>query len=340
MTRIRTHGVTFLVRWSFLWWGIHLAWAQAPSVATTFPQDKAENLDCHFALTATLNFPSEANSLNKSTMNRNTVRLYPEDQPDSPLSTILSYNEEKKFLNLTCIDVLKPYHTYVFEVTEALEDDRGYSFLPYNLTFSTGNCGTRVKPPSPEVVELDPDQIETVIETPTLKWVGDSLHLTWATEQEFITQYFLIERAFDRGEFAPVGKVMGAGESRGEQQYFWLDADLQPGPYQYRVLAVDQLGKVTTSDTVTTFQNGVALQARIVVEGSTVDLEFTQAQKTTMVAVFYDKKRKIAKRKAGFILPGNQTQSISVEGLLPGDYLLVVKTPDQELVEPIRVIKK
>jgi hypothetical protein len=341
MTRKTTFGVT-LTNWIWgLWFISSLGWAQAPSVAATFPQDEAENLDCHFALSATLRFPSEAEQLDPVTLTSQAVRLYPQGQPDSLQPTFLDYQAATQTLSLTCMQRLQPYRTYVFEVTDQLADSRGFAFLPYQLTFTTGGCRSQARDVLAELTpsaRLDPDQVRTVMSRPVAEWVGDSLHLSWTTEQEFISAYFLVERAADSSDFRPVGKVMGAGASQSEQQYSWADTDLAPGPYRYRVLAVDQLGKITTSDTVSLFQNGVALQGRVVRVGTAVQLAFVQAHKTTMVALFYNRERQVVKRSAGFVPAGTHTQSISVEGLPPGDYVLVVQTPDQRKVEPLRVV--
>ncbi len=317
--------------------------AQTPFVASTFPQDRAENLDCNFALVATLVFPSEATSLDPATLGLpHVVKLYPLYSPDSLISVLV---EEDDFNNLRVISQqrLIPNTTYILTITSKLADSRGFAFNPVSFQFRTGNCEKKedieadipVKP-----LELDPDAIQTLMSPPQLNTVEDSVQIRWQTEREFLTQYFLVQRADGDGEFNAIGKVRGAGESQVLQRYFWYDQRISPGTYRYRILAVDQLGGLSFSDTVLYYHEGVKWNKRLIPEGGPLQLTFYQATRSTLVALVYNTDREVVKRFAGFIEKGETNQTISLEGLEPGNYVVMLKTPTRQWVNGIRVLDR
>lgn len=323
--------------------GLHLpSQAQAPFVAATFPQDEAENLDCNFAMTATLNFPSEADRLDPITLNQEAVKLFPADQPDSLLPVHLSYNASMSYLNVICSKRLRPQTTYAVRITDRLADSRGFAFRPVTYRFTTGQCGEKLaaKPAESvnQPVEIDPEATSTVITSPELNPVEDSVQIRWRTEREFLTQHFLVQRAQMDGEFQAIGKVRGAGESRSAQRYFWYDRDLKPGFYLYRILAVDQLGGLTFSDTVVYYHEGMEWGNRLVPVGGELKLNFFQAERSTMVAVIYNRQREVVKRSAGFVEAGEKQKTISLENLPPGEYAVMIQTPQRRWVSGIRII--
>ena len=69
-----------------------------PLYPSTFPQNRAENLDCNFALVATLTFPSEAKGLDPATLKLpDVVSFHPLYAPDSLVRVLV---EEDDFGNL------------------------------------------------------------------------------------------------------------------------------------------------------------------------------------------------------------------------------------------------
>ncbi len=331
-----------LAIWMILMGIVFRATGQAPYVAATFPEDQAENLACNFALTASLSFPSEAKALDPITLTTETVKLYPQASPDSLVPYLHDFNENFGYLKFTFLERLKPHTAYTFEVTNRLADNRGFYFRPFTLHFQTGACE---EAPIPAVAEAAADSTPidlidtgTQIEIPTLNLVGDSVQIRWRTRLEFLTNYFLVERADSTFDFQPIGKVRGAGESRVPQSYFWLDPGLSPGVYYYRILAVDQLDGVIFSDTAQAFVNGILLRNRLLAQGEPLELRFIQAQKSTMVTLIYTREREVVKRSAGFLEPGETIKQISLEELNPGDYIVIVQTPDGRMAQGIRIL--
>lgn len=73
--------------------------------------------------------------------------------------------------------------------------------------------------------------------------------LKWTTASELNNHGFEIERK-STGEFITIGFVKGAGTSSDEQSYSFIDANLHPGVYSYRLKQVDLDGSNNYSNVV------------------------------------------------------------------------------------------
>ncbi len=90
-----------------------------------------------------------------------------------------------------------------------------------------------------------------------------NVELNWSTASEAGNAYFSIERSDADGTFSEIARVSGSYYSSEESQYKYLDNDLLPGVYYYRLKQVDFDGKETYSFTISA---RVALQDRVVVK--------------------------------------------------------------------------
>ena len=76
------------------------------------------------------------------------------------------------------------------------------------------------------------------------------IDLSWRTLNETNHDRFFVERSRDGVSFEEVGAVAGAGESREEQAYTFLDHFPLPGQSFYRLRQVDQDGTTTYSQVI------------------------------------------------------------------------------------------
>jgi subtilisin family serine protease len=81
---------------------------------------------------------------------------------------------------------------------------------------------------------------------------GDDVTLNWTTATETNNQGFEIQRKMQNGEFGTVGFVEGNGTTTETQNYSFMDENLEPGNYSYRLKQVDFDGTSELSDVIET----------------------------------------------------------------------------------------
>ena len=79
--------------------------------------------------------------------------------------------------------------------------------------------------------------------------LGNSSKMTWATEQEFNSLEFVIERSANQSVWTPIGTVAAAGHSEVARHYSFVDASPVRGINFYRLRVVDQDLKSQYSET-------------------------------------------------------------------------------------------
>jgi hypothetical protein len=101
--------------------------------------------------------------------------------------------------------------------------------------------------------------------------------LQWATATEINSAYFGVERSADLKEFAPVGQVASAGDSRERLEYSFLDDGPLPGVNYYRLKQVDKDGSFEYSKVIAVSTQSEAAQFVIYPnpsDGQSVRLQF------------------------------------------------------------------
>ncbi len=81
---------------------------------------------------------------------------------------------------------------------------------------------------------------------------GDDVTLNWTTATEINNHGFEIQRKMQNGEFGSVGFVEGNGTTTETQNYSFIDENLLPGNYSYRLKQVDFDGTSELSDVIET----------------------------------------------------------------------------------------
>jgi hypothetical protein len=79
---------------------------------------------------------------------------------------------------------------------------------------------------------------------------GNDAELLWVTASESANAYFAVERSDASNVFVEVARIAGSYYSQEENQYNYLDEDLLPGRYYYRLKQVDFDGSETYSRTI------------------------------------------------------------------------------------------
>ncbi len=81
--------------------------------------------------------------------------------------------------------------------------------------------------------------------------MGDnSVYLYWETATETANHFFIVERSNDAAAWQGIKTIAGAGNSTSPLQYFYIDKQLMPGKYYYRLKQVNTTGSHSYSNIV------------------------------------------------------------------------------------------
>ena len=310
--------------------------AQRPYVYGSFPRAGAVGLGCDVAIRVKARFPSEARILDPITLSEDALWLATQEGKRVPAS--LSYDEALRTLTLWPQVPLTPNSIYTFTLTDRLVDERGFAFMPYDMTFATGSCDqsppdTLAPPPPP------PDSLpRTVLRTFDARWRGDSLLLYWALAQEYFTIGYHIERAHaPEGPYESLMVIPSLGDTDSLRQYAWLDPKPGSGAIYYRLGREGLLDSLRYLDTLARFRPGIRLLAEQLPRGDSLGIEFIMPQASTMALVLQDAGGRVLRRKAGPLRAGRQVIWLALTGLPPGAYLVLLRTPGHTLARTIRI---
>ena len=77
---------------------------------------------------------------------------------------------------------------------------------------------------------------------------NNNIVLEWLTSSELNNKGFEIERKVDKGKFEAIGFISGHGTTNEKNSYAFVDKELLPGKYSYRLKQVDYSGKFEYSN--------------------------------------------------------------------------------------------
>ena len=153
---------------------------------------------------------------------------------------------------------------------------------------------------------------------------GTAVKVTWTTVTEHASSHFMVERASDGLDFAPIGRLEAAGFSQQRLEYSLLD----PSPYQganyYRLQQVDLDGSVTPSSIASVeyrISNGT-LFIRPNPALSEVWVTMPPALGDAFTLVITDATGRVAQTQGPLMVPANGVLRTPVHQLPSGGYFL------------------
>jgi Bacterial Ig-like domain len=312
--------------------------AQHPYAVGSFPHDRSVNLPCNTFISVQLHFPQDGRQPDPATINALTVRVYPE-AGGRAVPSRLEYQSAMKYLTLTPMESLKPYTSYIFELSSNVSDDRGAGFMPYKIRFTTGPCaGDSLPPvaakPQPDSVELIPPRL---LGLKTL-WSGDTLLLHWEVAHEPPDAEYMLERADENGGFQALSYLRPlADTAHFPGRYSCADPYPPAGPVRYRITMRSQLAASLLSDSARVFRTDIRFMNTNIAAGENLEIAFYVAEKTTLAFVLKNAAGEIVRRKAGFVAPGRTTSEIPLQGVSPGAYLAILRTAERTVAQRIEI---
>jgi len=167
---------------------------------------------------------------------------------------------------------------------------------------------------------------------------GNGTLISWATESELNSSYFVVEKSLNGRDWSSIGKINAAGNSQSRKSYQYFHP--QTGKALFRVKEYDLDGKTTlTAIASANCESGIANTtifpnpAKDIVKvsinsqtGERVQLQITDVEG-----------RKLRNKSASLIAGSNQVE-LNLSGLADGNYLLQV-IRSQTISESIPFIK-
>lgn len=316
--------------------------AQRPYVTSSFPHNEAENLPCNTFIKANVFFPSEGKILDPVTFHDKSVRLYPKGNPNKVVEAERFYDEEHTFITLVPKEVLHPFTTYVFEVSEDLVDERGFGFLPFSLEFQTDGCDQKPTIARGDEIPIEEEDVPES-EVPDLMafqadWMGDSVHLFWQTDRYWPLGELTLQYANTDMDFQEQHNVQVEGDIFRRQKFSWIDDAPVWGWNYYRLEFIGVNGEHFLTDTLKMFRPRVRFSQTEFSPNQTLSIEFLLEKTSTMAFILKTQSGKIVRRKAGMLPGGEQTLNISLQGISPGKYMAILRTRELTLAEVIRIL--
>ena len=160
----------------------------------------------------------------------------------------ISYNPSFAFLingSSPNIKVLSGFNADPFDSTSSVIRFGNTGIKTLTITYGTGP-DVREGAVTPQNIFLTNLAWANIVPVQLLylrgKANGSRNELSWATATEINSDYFSVERSVDLREFAEVGKVRSAGNSRQKLEYSFTDDAPLPGVNYYRLKQIDRDG--------------------------------------------------------------------------------------------------
>jgi hypothetical protein len=155
---------------------------------------------------------------------------------------------------------------------------------------------------------------------------GSVADLTWVTENETNSKWFVIERAGTDGGFDSIAVVMGVNNGN-TTTYAFCDANMLPGTNSYRLREVD-MGNVQRFSKVIMLENGQVAEAKMAIypNPAVATINYTVnavAAQPVLVQVF-SMTGVVLVNAQQEIQAGNNIGSLAINNLKAGNYILKV----------------
>ena len=157
---------------------------------------------------------------------------------------------------------------------------------------------------------------------------GEVADLTWVTENETNSKWFVIERAGTDGGFDSIAMVMGINNGN-TTTYSFSDPCMLPGMNTYRLREVDQTGSQRYSK-VLTLENAKVAEVKMAIYPNpavaTINYTVNTASAQPVLVQVYSMTGVVLVNTQQEVQAGSNVQSVAVNNLHAGNYILKVSS--------------
>lgn len=322
-------------------------WGQKPMISSTTPEKLTSDLPCHTYVTATVSYSVEGQEIDPRTLHGGSVRLFPKGSPKEALAADLSYDKTRQLITLVPRETLRPLTTYFFEVNNQLTDDRGFSFNPIFIPFTTGDCDL----PFPlNTAEKEPDAPEEEypsentglpfkITQSEVSRADGVIRVSWLAQGEGLIDQYWVERATNDGPYQLVDTLLAMGAEETPQLYIYYDRSPVVGWNRYRLTVRDMLGDLSIRDSMLFFQTGMRVEQLKIEQNGVLPVKlFVRNKSSLALEIQSEIDSSIVKRRFLQLEAGEQVVDIPLTDLPVGYYEVLMRLPDDALRARFEVI--
>ncbi len=257
------------------------------------------------------------------------------DDKNTGVVPTITYNPSTAYLSngtAAHIKVLSGFNADPLDTTRATVSFRNSGVKRFTLTYGSGS-DARNGALSTQSIFLSSLSWSNIVPVQLMYFRGkaeaERVRLSWATALEINSSHFNVERSTDLKEFATIGKLTSAGDSRQLINYSFLDEAPLPGVNYYRLKQVDKDGTSDYSKIIAVSPQAEATQFVIYPnpsDGSSVRLQFDNLE--------LDRLRLITMlgQEIPFDIQATSNNSLTIrphKTLENGLYFMTYQTPDR-----------
>ena len=155
---------------------------------------------------------------------------------------------------------------------------------------------------------------------------GNVAELTWVTENETNSKWFVIERSGTDGGFDSIAVVMGINNGN-TTTYSFADANMLPGSNSYRLREVD-MGNVQRFSKVIMLENGQVAAVKMAIYPNpavaTINYMVNAAAAQPVLVQVYSMTGVVMLNAQQEVQAGSNLQTVAINNLKAGNYILKV----------------
>lgn len=162
--------------------------------------------------------------------------------------------------------------------------------------------------------------------------------IVWATATESNTSHFLVERSPDNAIFTAIAATDAAGESLQTVEYTTTDDAPPAGASYYRVVAIDQDGGSTTSPSVVVHRGTQSGRLSVWPDPAGPEIQLRwEVHDPSHLRLLDATGRTVLDQPP--IRSGDRSATLSLEGIPPGQYMLMIRAADGTILDRTRFVK-
>jgi hypothetical protein len=173
------------------------------------------------------------------------------------------------------------------------------------------------------------------------KKVGEQVNLTWKTASEYNSKSFVVEKSTDGVTFKAMATVAASGTTKTEHNYGTIDAKPASGDNYYRLLAIDLDGTSRYVGNVikVNFQGNHSVSVYPNPTANDLTLNINIEEDIQAKVNVLDMDGKVIRSFAFDLLEGKNVQTLDVNDLPAGTYMLQTINDSNEVLDLRRFVK-
>jgi photosystem II stability/assembly factor-like uncharacterized protein len=174
---------------------------------------------------------------------------------------------------------------------------------------------------------------------------GNDVKLSWSTKSELNNSGFEIDRSENNNNWEIISFISGAGTSTEPKNYFFIDEDLKPAKYNYRIKQIDFDGTFRYSDVV---EVNISTVTDYSLEqnypnpfnpGTLIEFSLPEDVSNVSLSIYNTLGEKVAELVNSSLISGNYKYHWNAGGFASGIYVYELRTEKFVAVKKMLILK-